>query len=123
MDMHRERNESEIAGYWTPERKRAAKPRERIVTAPRPGAVTRSGARPGYDPSATRKPSELGQPHRVAHPTRYPWRTVGKLFFVSGGEDWVGSASAIAADGLMSAAHHLYDANDRRSSQILFLPA
>jgi len=59
----------------------------------------------------------------VPDPTRYPFRTVGKLFFVSGGKDWVGSASVIAPDGLMTVAHNLYDEKDGWSSNIHFVPA
>ncbi|OZE13437.1 hypothetical protein CH249_01445 [Rhodococcus sp. 05-2255-3B1] len=129
-----------ISDYWTPERMANAQPKGRTVSPaalgraavdddrgisqpPTPQATT-STSRSGFNPDEHQVSEATLAARRVPDPTAYPYRTIGKLFFVSDGKDYVGSASAIAKDGLITAAHNLYDGASRSwSSKIHFVPA
>lgn len=116
------------AEYWTPERMRDAQPVEPPFTLQDPVLpdVERSvtGTASGRA-DATGSSEGLGDgpvTSRVAHLLEYPQRTVGKLFFVQDGRDYVGSAFVVNTSGLMTAAHCLM-MNGKPSSKIWFVPA
>ncbi|MEM9552748.1 MAG: hypothetical protein AAGC60_00695 [Acidobacteriota bacterium] len=126
----------EIESYWTPERRAKAKGMsnrpaiEHTEDAREPDGPQKTS--PGFDPEASdskarhrdRASSALvfTPATRVADPTAYPWRTVGKLYFTAGGEDFTGSASVIYTNTLITAAHNLWSGGVW-SSDILFVPA
>ena len=121
----------EIRAYWTPERMAAAKPKDFTpATTPKPDAesVPSTGEQKdiaGYDPTQSAEGSEIGLPlvgAPVPDPTQYPWRTAGKLYFTAGGQNFLGSASAIHRNTLLTAAHNLYD-KGVWSENFLFIPA
>jgi V8-like Glu-specific endopeptidase len=125
----------EIAAYWTRERRDKAKERPLKPAGERPVEVlTPEGApqgapetHPGHDPDGQAlKASDVAftvtPATRVPNPTQYPWRTVGKLYFSSGGDDYTGSASVIYRNTILTAAHNLY-VGGVWSKDILFVPA
>lgn len=112
---------SSILKYWTRERCASAKPRRRVRG--RPISTQAPTALPGYDPRAPRVPEKNLGASKVPDPTVFPWCAVGALFFVSGGEDWVGTAFVIAESGIMTAAHNLFDPDDGYSTKVEFVPA
>jgi V8-like Glu-specific endopeptidase len=123
----------EIERYWTPERKAKAKLREFKPTPapkPDPAPVTPEGKQldiPGHNPDEKEgdkgaSPAAPENAAPVTNPTQYPWRTVGKLYFIAGGIDYVGTAYSIYTNTLLTAAHNLY--KDGVWSEILyFVPA
>jgi V8-like Glu-specific endopeptidase len=123
----------EIRAYWTPERKASAKPEP--FTPVRPSNPDPEPAAPpreqkdieGYDPTPAGERSSStasGQltAEQVAHPTAYPWRTVGKLFYTKGTANYYASASAIHRNTLLTAAHVLYNGT-AWAAQVTFVPA
>jgi len=90
-----EKDQSEA--YWSPERRAAA--------IPEPALIRKGNLRPRQwpdgEPAIISEPStpdpgfEPGGPildtteaHRVPYPDKYPYTTVGKLFYTRGGQDW-----------------------------------
>lgn len=124
-----EKTHEQLAEYWTPERRNAAreKPYEPARTEPSPGPPPRpahSRDVPGSAPAPSAGLGALGAPTPVPRPEDYPWCTIGKLFFISNGIDYVGSACVIARDGLLTVAHNLYDVRSRSwSKDLWFYPA
>lgn len=131
----------EIEAYWTPERRARARPREVEPPPSTPSALPLPGVEgqrdaPSFDPRPPAGASEgrkqdhekadatLRPPVPVSDPDSFPWRTIGKLFFTSDGQDWVGSASVIAREGLLTVAHNLYNIPTRSwSANLWFYPA
>ena len=118
-----------IAEYWTAERMEAAVPEptpirlrgDVVERTPSDDEMTRQGfdARTPHD--ALLAPMIAGA---VATPLNYPWRTVGKLFYTRGGTNYVASASVLQPNGVLTAAHCLYDvASSSWSTHIFFVPA
>ncbi|WP_087508152.1 trypsin-like serine peptidase [Cellulomonas iranensis] len=112
--------------YWTPERMAAAVPVAPTFPAPPTHAGSRSLAGgPGTAVGGT-PPSEsdLWAPRTqpVAQPQDFPYRTVGRLFFLQDGQPRTGSAFVVHASGIMTAAHCLL-MDGHRSTQIVFVPA
>ena len=110
--------------YWTEERRHAAQPiqppdAERIgeqrgeIDLSAPPQTTESAPGPG---SAANPGLTLPQVYTtalVAHPDRYPHRTVGKLFFRVGNDDRVASAAVVDEVGILTAAHCVQDPGER----------
>jgi len=65
--------------------------------------------------------------HEVLVPyTTYPYRTIGKLFFMQGGNRYVASAAAIGKNGLWTAGHCVHSGNGQPSgwsTNFSFVPA
>lgn len=112
--------------YWTPERMKAAEPLDRTATfdvdtlstatetAPTGGTTASEGGHPAVQEGA--------RTTRVQDPQAYPYRTVGKLFFVLDGKPRVGSAVVVDRLGIMTAAHCLLLGRNE-ASNIVFVPA
>ena len=89
----------EIENYWTPERVKNA--------VPKPHDKPKG-------PAGDQAPKEAPQagPSKVVSPGTPPYLACGKLVFTWNGTDYAGSASAIDANVLVTAAHNIYDFND-----------
>ena len=100
--VNSERSSSEIRQYWTPERKRAARPARMFRTGVE--QVPESNASPvlsRFDPTSEPKQADLG---------KMPYTTGGKLFFTLDGVDYVGSGNIFMKKNLvLTAAHCVQD--------------
>lgn len=103
----------EIEDYWTPERVKNAIPKPHDKPEP-------SG-----QPETTE--TTEAAPAKVANPATPPYLACGKLLFTWNGQNYVGSASAIDEHVLVTAAHNIYDFDDRGkgsySTNVLFYAA
>ncbi|MBV8887609.1 MAG: hypothetical protein JO235_26925 [Chroococcidiopsidaceae cyanobacterium CP_BM_RX_35] len=133
MDFdHTENKDSNetLDSYWTPERKKNAKPRAydgRSWADREPKEVVPGDPKtyPGQEPIDKKQEFALFQGTiPVLNPTEFPWCTTGKLFLRLGGVDGYGGACVIGKNLLLTAAHLLYDASTEEwSSHIRFEPA
>lgn len=107
----------EIQAYWTPERMAQARP------TPPPFSRGQEPPQPATRPASTSMALyTLPVPYKRL--TDYPFQSIGKLFFTVNGEDREGSAAVVAENGLITAAHNLYDhESDSWSEKIWFSPA
>ncbi|HWM90114.1 MAG TPA: hypothetical protein VN493_05055 [Thermoanaerobaculia bacterium] len=132
-----QKSHEEIEKYWTPERREKAIERPFEPTDLPPSTLPPPGGEeaqdfPGHDPHRERdrttaggvKTEGLVAARLVPDPDVYPWRAIGKLFFTADGVDYVGSACVISRDGLLTAAHNLYDVRTKTwSDDLWFYPA
>ena len=99
----------EVIAFWTPERMASAKPIGSAVPAlaePRPAA-------PGAF-TTTKVDDPADKPH---------YRRAGRLFVDFNGKTGSGSACAIARNGILTAAHCLYDFNTKQyATKVLYVP-
>lgn len=58
----------------------------------------------------------------VANPRAVPWKTVGKLFFLRGGQLFTGSACVVHRTGILTAAHNL-TYHGVAAEKLVFVPA
>lgn len=129
-ERNAKRSDEEIRDYWTPERMAMAKPRDFMpAITPKLDAesVPSQGEQKdiiGYDPTQSKEGSEidLQAAEPIPNPTKYPWCTVGKLYFTVGSQNYKGSASAIHRNTLLTVAHNLY-LQGVWSENFLFVPA
>lgn len=137
----------EIAAWWTPERRLAAKPVE--YEMPSEAAETQAsggrGPAPGSglldtlqlvlgEPASSGpvvdSPAEAEQVDVGAPPVAIsraaidfpPYAKIGQLFFNRAGQSWTGGAFVIGLNTVMTAAHNLWQAG-AWSSSVLFVPA
>jgi V8-like Glu-specific endopeptidase len=124
----------EIVAYWTPERMREAKPypmpdvtkqaKAKVLATEPDGPLFIT---PGGSPEEARQLDLLKEGDRAtlgySYPppfsvhevfplglyTWYPWRTVGKVFFTSGGSNYVCSGSVMGGRAVWTAGHCVYD--------------
>jgi len=113
------------ANYWTTDRMANAVPFALPIVDSQPtGGGPAGGSNvivPGAPPQGG---GLLGAAAPVAKPQTYPWCTVGKLFFVLNGKDYAGSAAVVGMNGILTAAHCLYDPKAKAtSSNVTFVPA
>ena len=85
----------EVVAFWTPERMARAEPRR-----PRPGWV-----RPRPAPA----PPGAFYTLLVQDPTKAPYCRAGKMYMTFKGNKYQGSACAVDENGILTAAHNLYD--------------
>ena len=103
--------------FWTPERRAAAKPirsllppvKTRLVK-PAPPSPTGEPGQIAHNRGDAPEPAIHPQPLiagalGVAQPLAYPYRTIGRLFFTSGREFAMASASLISPNILLTAGH------------------
>jgi V8-like Glu-specific endopeptidase len=130
LSQKSEKTREEIEAYWTPERMAQAQPfpfpsphseghpadKNRLLAAARPAST--AFEEPG---ALTYETSQV--PEKELE--KYPYWSVGKLFCTFDGKDWTGSAAVVAANGLITAAHNLYNhkAKDPWAKNIMFCPA
>lgn len=103
----------EVVAFWTPERMASARPRRAA-----PGPVP-----PRPAPAA---PPGVEDTKIVPDPAEDPYRRAGKLFMTFSDGEFFGSASAIAKNGILTAAHNLYDhklaPEQRYATKVLYVP-
>jgi V8-like Glu-specific endopeptidase len=144
-------NVEALKSYWTPEKMRNAIPRDLVVEGDAPSAQ-RVGDTDStvVDPVSVEGrdsilfPSEgndgdVNQTESNGHSKRYPfpfsagfasatdyttspWRTVGKVFFTSGGLNYVCSASVIRQYAVATAGHCVYDRTNGYVQNFVFVP-
>jgi V8-like Glu-specific endopeptidase len=124
----------DVKEYWTPERRAKAKPvtplpsieleevKEVKISKELKKAkpVFNHGARPTLTPRIN--PKFKKRAIQVFDPTQGPYIACGKLYFTRGGENWMGSASAIRERLLLTAGHCIYD-DGEWSDNFAFFPA
>jgi V8-like Glu-specific endopeptidase len=124
-----------IKAYWTPRRMRQAEPREVTPTrreaarGARATAASRGRGEPGSvppTPGAGGITGEVKVPmaNLVSNPSRYPYRTHGKVFFRWRGGDYVCSATTVNTPTkrvIFTAGHCIID-EGTRSSRFAFVP-
>lgn len=97
-----------VMAFWTPERIASARPRDAW-----PGPV-----RPRPAPAAPSFETE-----KVADPSRNPYCRAGKLLMTFSNGEYAGSACAIEKNGILTAAHNLYDHKIKEYAEtVLYLP-
>lgn len=113
----------EILAYWTPERLAAAQPHDeghpadenRSWLAARP-------ASPAFEESGTLTYESSKVPNAKLY--EYPYHSVGKLFFTLDGQEHTGSAAVVDRNGLITAAHNLYNREKKMwVNNVIFYPA
>lgn len=116
----------DVCAFWTPERMAGARPADRPFTedaaAPEPGPEIPGMGGASAPSSAEADPMIGPDTSRVAHPDLFPHRTVGKLFFMMGGQAMVASGAVVHRTGIMTAAHCLL-LGGQQASQLMFVPA
>lgn len=110
----------EIQAYWTEERQAAAQPfptpgEERLADENRPRPAT------AEEPDTLTYKTTLVPKEKL---TDYPYQSIGRLFYTLDGKDLRASASVVDDNGLITAAHNLYDRKTKTwADTILFCPA
>jgi len=138
-----------VADYWTPERMKNAKPfpmetlksDNRLNETPETGAP---GLIPGKEPVDSEE-SEIENPTQdditpmhdgysypppcnsfyelVSLNTTYPWKTIGKVFFVLNGANYVASGASIGNNSVLTAGHCVVDPNTKKwATNWIFVP-
>lgn len=104
----------EVIAFWSPQRLASAKPVEQITGAARPAPVS---APPSPLPGKF-----ITQP--ILNPASDPhYRRAGKLYVRFGEEAWYASACAVNENGVLTAAHCLYDRESQQYATLgLYMP-
>jgi len=103
----------EVLKYWTPERMRDAKP-EPMRLVPGPEQAEASKTRSLAAVTTT----------RVRDLHTYPYNAVGRLYYSRGANTWSCTATIIASNIILTAAHCMYDQNTKKwASNINFVPS
>jgi V8-like Glu-specific endopeptidase len=123
-----------VKEYWTPRRMRLAEPRDvtltprdvarAAVTARPPGRGKAGSVPPTTGASATSGKVRIRRANLVGNPSRYPYRTQGKVFFRWRGGDYVCSATTVNTPTkrvIFTAGHCVID-EGTRSSRLAFVP-
>jgi V8-like Glu-specific endopeptidase len=124
-----------IKEYWTPRRMRQAEPRDvtptrrEVARAARATAASRGRGEARSVPPTTGAGEITGEvkvpmANLVRNPSRYPYRTQGKVFFRWRGGDWVCSATTVNTPTkrvIFTAGHCIIDEGSR-SSRFAFVP-
>jgi steroid delta-isomerase-like uncharacterized protein len=125
-----------IKEYWTPRRMRQAEPldvtptRREVARAARAGATSAAQrgdagtVPPTKGAGAIATELKVPMANRVRNPSRYPYRTQGKVFFTWRGGDYVCSATTVNTPTkrvIFTAGHCIIDEGSR-SSRFAFVP-
>lgn len=123
----------QVKRYWTVKRMKSAVPLRAVPTRHEVARGARSGSNAGgrgkpvtIQPTTGGSAGSAKQPRAqpIPNPTVYPYRTQGKLFFVSGGSGYVCSATVVNTPSqrvIFSAGHCAIDSGDV-SHNVAFVP-
>ena len=109
---------SEILEYWTPERMKEAKPEVNLKF---------SSAAPTKTKTEVAAPTAAGPIKIVSDSdlTKFPYQSVGKLFYAKGSNNYAGSAYVVNVTdkNVIFTAAHCLDSPEGKATNIVFVPA